>query len=60
MAAWFRILSRREIYSPILRGGQPPVPVSVDISSAQKLELVVDYADRAGINSTVPTGSTHD
>ncbi len=35
--------------SPIVRGGQPPVPVSVDISNAKKLELVVDYADRADV-----------
>jgi hypothetical protein len=35
--------------SPILRGGQPPIPISIDIRGAGKLELVVDYADRADV-----------
>ena len=35
--------------SPILRGGNPPMPVSVDVTGAKKLELVVDYADRADV-----------
>jgi hypothetical protein len=33
--------------SPIVRGGQPPVPVSVDIADAKRIDLVVDFADRA-------------
>jgi hypothetical protein len=33
--------------SPIVRGGQPPVPVSVDIAGAKRIDLVVDFADRA-------------
>ncbi len=33
--------------SPIIRGGQPPVPVSVDITGAKRIDLVVDFADRA-------------
>ena len=35
--------------SPILRGGDPPVPISVDISAGRLLELIVDYADRADV-----------
>ena len=33
--------------SPTVVGGQPPVPVSLDISGAKRLDLIVDYADRA-------------
>jgi hypothetical protein len=33
--------------SPIVRGGQPPVPVSVDLAGAKRIDLVLDYADRA-------------
>jgi hypothetical protein len=33
--------------SPILRGGDRPVPISVDVTSAKRLDLVVDFADRA-------------
>jgi hypothetical protein len=33
--------------SPIVRGGQPPVPVSIDIAGAKRIDLVVDFADRA-------------
>lgn len=32
---------------PIVRGGQPPVPVSVDIEGVKRLDLIVDFADRA-------------
>ncbi len=32
--------------SEIIRGGQPPVPISVDVSGAKRLSLLVDYADR--------------
>jgi endo-alpha-N-acetylgalactosaminidase len=35
--------------SPILRGGNPPLPVSVDVTDAKKIELIVDYADRADV-----------
>ena len=47
----FRVFSgSREIYkSPIVRGGAPPLPVSVDIRDARQLSLVVDYADRADV-----------
>ena len=33
--------------SPTVRGREPPVPVSVDLSGAKRLDLVVDFADRA-------------
>lgn len=33
--------------STTVRGGDPPVPVSVDLTGAKRLDLVVDYADRA-------------
>ena len=47
----FRVLvdGQEKFASPILRGGDPPVPVSVDLTGAKKLELVVDYADRADV-----------
>jgi len=32
--------------SPIVRGGQPPVPGSVDIAGAKRIDLVVDFANR--------------
>ena len=38
---------RREYLSPVVRGGQEPVPISVDVSGAERLDLIVDYADRA-------------
>jgi hypothetical protein len=33
--------------SPVVRGGRPPLPLSVDVTGAQRLDLVVDFADRA-------------
>ena len=33
--------------SPIVRGGATPLPVSVDLAGAKRLDLVVDFADRA-------------
>jgi len=33
--------------SDTIRGGTPPVPVSVDLGGAKRLDLVVDFADRA-------------
>jgi endo-alpha-N-acetylgalactosaminidase len=47
----FRVLvdGQEKYASPIVRGGDAPLPVSVDITGAQKLELVVDYADRADV-----------
>ncbi|MFH1266352.1 MAG: NPCBM/NEW2 domain-containing protein [Planctomycetota bacterium] len=34
--------------SDTIRGGTPPVPVSVDLAGAKRLDLIVDFADRAG------------
>jgi len=47
----FRVLvdGQERFTSPILRGGDSPVPVSVDIRGTKKLELLVDYADRADV-----------
>jgi hypothetical protein len=47
----FRVFSgSREIYtSPVVRGGDKPLPVSIDIRDARQLSLVVDYADRADV-----------
>ena len=39
--------SEEKYASPIVRGGRPPVFVSVDVTGAQRLDLVVDFADRA-------------
>ncbi len=33
--------------SPVVRGGQAPLPVAVDLAGAQRLDLVVDFAERA-------------
>ena len=33
--------------SPVIRGGDKPVPISVDVKSARRIALIVDYADRA-------------
>jgi hypothetical protein len=35
--------------SPVVRGGEPPVPVSVELGGAKWLELVVDAADRTDV-----------
>lgn len=35
--------------SPTIRGGDPPVPIEVDVSGAKRVDLVVDYADRADV-----------
>lgn len=32
--------------SPVVRGGEPPVPISVDVSGGRRLSLIVDFADR--------------
>lgn len=42
------LVDGREKYaSPMIRGGTPPVPVSVDMAGAKRLELVVEYGERA-------------
>lgn len=33
----------------VVRGGAAPVPVAVDVSGAGRLDLIVDFADRAGV-----------
>ena len=47
----FRVFSgSREIYkSLVVRGGEKPLPISVDIRNARQLSVVVDYADRADV-----------
>ena len=32
--------------SPILRGGDAPIPISIDLKGAQRMALIVDFADR--------------
>jgi hypothetical protein len=45
----FRIFvdGRDKYTSPIVRGGMPPLPVAVDVTDAKRLDLIVEYADRA-------------
>jgi hypothetical protein len=45
----FRVFvdGKEKFTSPAVRGGQTPIPMSVDIAGAKRLDLVVDYADRA-------------
>jgi hypothetical protein len=47
----FRVLvdGRERFASKTVRGGDLPVPVSVDLAGAKKLELIVEYADRADV-----------
>jgi len=47
----FRVLvdGQERFKSLILRGGDAPVAVSVDVRGAKKLELLVNYADRADV-----------
>ena len=33
--------------SAVVRGGEPTVPIRVDVHQAQRVALIVDYADRA-------------
>ncbi len=35
--------------SEVIRGGRPPVPVSVEIAGGKQLDLVVDFADRGDV-----------
>jgi hypothetical protein len=32
--------------SPVVRGGEAPVPVSIDLKGAERLALIVEFADR--------------
>jgi hypothetical protein len=47
----FRVLvdGQEKYASPIVRGGNAPLPVSVDVTGGKKLELIVDDADRADV-----------
>lgn len=38
---------KNKFTSEIVRGGMKPLPVSVDLAGAKRLDLVVDFADRA-------------
>lgn len=35
--------------SPVIRGGEPCVPISVDVSGASRMALIVDFADRGDV-----------
>ena len=45
----FRVFvdGRQQYTSPTVRGGTAPVPISVDLAGAKRLDLVVDFAERA-------------
>ena len=45
----FRIFvdGKPKFTSDTLRGGDPPLPISIDISDANRIDLLVDFADRA-------------
>ena len=40
---------KRAYESPVVRGGDPALPISVDVSQAQALALIVDFADRGDV-----------
>ena len=44
----FRVfVDDREAYkSPVIRGGLPPTPISVDVRGGKRLSLIVDFAER--------------
>jgi hypothetical protein len=31
---------------PVIRGGDPPLPISIDLKNAKRMALIVDFADR--------------
>jgi hypothetical protein len=37
---------QERLATPIVRGDQPPLPVTADVSGAKRISLLVDYADR--------------
>jgi hypothetical protein len=47
----FRVFvdGRERFASPILRGGDSPLPVAIKLRGAKRLELAVDYADEADV-----------
>jgi hypothetical protein len=50
-SALFRVLlDGREKYSgKTVRGGDPPVPISIDVTGGKRLDLIVEYADGADV-----------
>jgi hypothetical protein len=40
---------KRAYESPVVRGGNPALPISVDVSQAPTLALIVDFADRGDV-----------
>ena len=40
---------KRAYESPVVRGGDPALPMSVDVSQAQAVALIVDFADRGDV-----------
>ena len=40
LGAW-----RQAYQSPVIRGGNEPVPMSVDVTDARAIALIVDFAD---------------
>lgn len=38
--------SEQKYASPVVRGGEPPIGIAVDVRGGQKLNLIVDFADR--------------
>jgi hypothetical protein len=47
----FRVFldGKEKFASPPVRGGMTPVPIDVEISGGKRLDLVVDFADRADV-----------
>ncbi len=47
----FRVFvdGQEKFTSETIRGGMKNLPISLDISGAKQLDLVVDYADRADV-----------
>ncbi|MGA2059192.1 MAG: NPCBM/NEW2 domain-containing protein [Thermoguttaceae bacterium] len=47
----FRVFidGQEKFASETIRGGMKPVPISVDLTGAKQIDLVVDYADRADV-----------
>ncbi len=39
--------------SPIVRGGEPPTPLSVDVGGAKRLAILVEYAERGDLQDNV-------
>lgn len=40
---------QRAYESPVVRGGEPPVPLTVDVTDARAIALIVDFADEADV-----------